>query len=63
MIDYTIDANGAKTSGNIIDTMGTFNPGGEDAQAVNVKTITEDALSALNENGGDANVSTGYHAI
>ena len=27
MIDYTIDANGAKTSGNIIDTKGAFNPG------------------------------------
>jgi len=63
MIDYTIDANGAKTSGNIIDTIGSFNPGGEDAQTVNVKTITEDSLTALNENGGDANVSTGYHAI
>jgi putative iron-regulated protein len=63
MIDYTIDANGAKTSGNIIDTMGSFNPGGEDATAVNVKTITEDALTSLNENGGDANVSTGYHAV
>ena len=63
MIDYTIDANGAKTSGNIIDTMGTFNPGGEEAQSVDVTTISEDALTALNENGGDANVSTGYHAI
>ena len=63
MIDYTIDANGAKTSGNIIDTIGSFNPGGEDAQTVNVKTITENSLTALNENGGDANVSTGYHAI
>ena len=29
MIDYTIDANGKKTSGNIIDTIGKFNPGGE----------------------------------
>ena len=63
MIDYTIDANANKTSGNIIDTAGVFNPGGEDAQAVNVKKITVDALTALNENGGDANVSTGYHAI
>jgi putative iron-regulated protein len=63
MIDYTIDANGAKTSGNIIDTMGSFNPGGEDSSAVNVSTITVDALTALNENGGDANVATGYHAI
>jgi putative iron-regulated protein len=63
MIDYTIDANGAKTHGNIIDTMGSFNPGGEDSKAVNVSTITVDALTALNENGGDANVATGYHAI
>ncbi|MFK2823029.1 imelysin family protein [Arcobacter sp. YIC-80] len=63
MIDYTIDANGKRTSGNIIDTAGVFNPGGEDAQAVNVKKITVDALTALNENGGEANVSTGYHAI
>ncbi|MBU3015907.1 imelysin [Poseidonibacter lekithochrous] len=63
MIDYTIDANGVKTSGNIIDTMGTFNPGGEDASSVNVSNITVDAITALNENGGDANVATGYHAI
>ena len=63
MIDYTIDANGVKTSGNIIDTKGEFNPGGEDSQSVNVSKITKEALSLLNENGGDANVSTGYHAI
>jgi len=63
MIDYTIDANGAKTSGNIIDTVGSFNPGGEDSKAVNVSTITVAALTDLNENGGEANVSTGYHAI
>ena len=63
MIDYTIDANGVKTSGNIIDTKGSFNPGGEDSKAVNVSTITVDAITALNENGGDANVATGYHAI
>ncbi|WP_108063520.1 imelysin family protein [Poseidonibacter lekithochrous] len=63
MIDYTIDANGSKTSGNIIDTKGSFNPGGEESTSVNVKKITVDALTELNENGGDANVSTGYHAI
>ena len=63
MIDYTIDANGKRTSGNIIDTVGSFNPGGEDARAVNVSNITVDAITALNENGGDANVATGYHAI
>jgi len=63
MIDYTIDANGAKTSGNIIDTIGSFNPGGEDSRAVNISTITVDGITALNENGGDANVATGYHSI
>lgn len=63
MIDYTIDANGAKTSGNIIDTKGKFNPGGEDSSVVDVTSITVDALTALNENGGEANVSTGYHAV
>uniref|UniRef100_UPI0040478331 imelysin family protein n=2 Tax=Aliarcobacter sp. TaxID=2321116 RepID=UPI0040478331 len=63
MIDYTIDADGAKTSGNIIDTIGVFNPGGEEATAVDVTKITVDAITALNENGGDANVATGYHAV
>ncbi len=61
MIDYTIDANGATTSGNIIDTAGAFTPNGGDS--VDVTTITKAALAALNENGGDANVATGYHAI
>ncbi len=63
MIDYTIDANGNKTSGNIVDTIGVFNPGGEDSEAIDVSKITIDAITALNENGGDANVATGYHAI
>ncbi len=63
MIDYTIDENGNRTSGNIIDSTGLFNPGGEDAQAVNVTTITAQSIAALNENGGDANVATGYHAV
>jgi putative iron-regulated protein len=63
MIDYTIDADGKRTSGNIIDTVGEFNPGGEESTAINVKTITKESLSELNENGGEANVSTGYHAI
>ncbi len=63
MIDYTIDADGKKTSGNIIDTIGTFNPGGEDSSTVDVTEITIDAITALNENGGEANVATGYHAI
>lgn len=63
IIDYTVNAKGMKTKGNIIDTKGSFNPGGEDSSAVNVSSITVDALSSLNENGGDANVATGYHAI
>jgi len=63
MIDYTIDANGAKTSGNIIDTIGKFNPGGEDSKVIDVTKITPEAISELNENGGDANVASGYHAI
>lgn len=61
MIDYTIDASGATTSGNIIDSTGVFTPSG--GEAVDVTTITKETLSALNENGGDANVATGYHAI
>ena len=63
IIDYTIDANGNKTSGNIIDTIGYFNPGGEDSTKVDVSNISVDAITALNENGGEANVATGYHAI
>lgn len=63
MIDYTIDAEGKRTSGNIIDTAGVFNPGGEESTPIDVTTITKEALSDLNENGGEANVSTGYHAI
>jgi len=63
MIDYTINAKGERTSGNIIDSTGMFNPGGEESTAVNITTITEDSITALNENGGDANVATGYHAI
>ncbi|MDY0180640.1 imelysin family protein [Aliarcobacter skirrowii] len=63
MIDYTIDADGNRTSGNIIDTIGKFNPGGEDSNEVDVTKITVEALTELNENGGEANVSTGYHAI
>jgi len=63
MIDYTIDADGKKTSGNIIDTRGNFNPGGEQSRVINVDTISVETLSALNENGGDANVATGYHAV
>ena len=63
MIDYTIDAHGKRTAGNIIDSKGPFKPGGEDGKAVDVSTITVEAITALNENGGDANVATGYHAV
>ncbi len=63
MIDYTIGENGKKTSGNIIDTKDKFNPGGEQSTIVDVTNITVDSLTALNENGGEANVTTGYHAI
>ena len=63
MIDYTIDAEGKKTSGNIIDTIGKFNPGGEESKEVDITKITVDAITDLNENGGDANVASGYHAI
>lgn len=63
MIDYTIDAEGKKTSGNIIDSTGNFNPGGENPSEVNVDKITPDVITALNENGGEANVASGYHAI
>ena len=63
MIDYTIDANGKKTSGNIIDTKGVFTPGGVESTSVDVTNINVEAITALNENGGEANVATGYHAI
>lgn len=51
MIDYTIDEDGKKTSGNIIDSV------------VKIKTISVKIITALNEKGGVANVATGYHAI
>ena len=63
MIDYTMDADGKKTSGNIIDTKGDFNPGGEGSSIINVDSITVQSITALNENGGAANVATGYHAV
>jgi len=63
MIDYTVNAKGKKTRGNIIDSKGAFNPGGEESTSVNISSITVDAITELNENGGDANVATGYHAI
>ena len=63
MIDATKAADGTTTSGNIIDTAGLFTPSGNGATEVNATTITKAVLSALNENGGDANVATGYHAV
>ncbi|QDJ13246.1 imelysin [Mergibacter septicus] len=63
LIDYTIDAEGKRTSGNIIDSTGDFNPGGENPTAVNVDQITPEVITELNENGGEANVASGYHAI
>ena len=63
MIDYTMDADGNKTSGNIIDTVGLITPGGEGASSVDATRLSADVLTQLNENGGDANVATGYHAI
>lgn len=63
MIDYTTNAKGVVTKGNIIDTKGLFNPGGEESTSVDVTSISVDAITDLNENGGDANVATGYHAI
>lgn len=63
MIDYTRAANGSTTSGNIIDTSGVFTPSGSAATGVDVTNITKAVLASLNENGGDANVATGYHAI
>lgn len=63
LIDYTVDADGKTTSNNIISSKGKFTPGGEEAVAVNIDTLTPEVLSELNENGGDANVTSGYHAI
>ncbi len=63
MIDYTIDADGKKTSGNIIDSSGEFTPVGEDSKPVDITKITIEAITDLNENGGEANVASGYHAI
>lgn len=63
MIDYTTDEHGKRTHGNIIDSTGSFTPGGEDAKAIDITELTAEALTDLNENGGEANVTTGYHAI
>lgn len=63
MIDYTLDSTQSLTSGNIIDSTGNFTPSGDDASAVDVTNITTQTLASLNENGGEANVATGYHAV
>jgi len=63
MNDYTIDADGNRTSGNIVDTIGWFTPGGENPTSVDISHITARALLDLNYNGRDENVTTGYHAI
>lgn len=63
LIDYTIDENGKRTSGNIIDSRGEFTPIGEDSKPVNIDQIKVSTITDLNENGGEANVASGYHAI
>lgn len=63
MIDYTTDAKGKVTKGNIIDSRGSFTPIGEDSKPVDVSKITVQTITDLNENGGEANVASGYHAI
>lgn len=63
MIDYTLDANYKRTSGNIIDSKGKFTPVGEDSKPVNIDKLDVKTITALNENGGEANVASGYHAI
>ncbi|MDP8100030.1 imelysin family protein [Pasteurella atlantica] len=65
MIDYTVDAEGKMTKGNIIDSKGAFTPadGGEKPTPVNVDKITVTTITDLNENGGEANVASGWHAI
>lgn len=63
MIDYTLDANKKRTHGNIIDAKSEFTPSGENPETVNVSRINIKTITALNENGGEANVASGYHAI
>lgn len=64
MIDYTSDTNGKIANAkNIINTVTKFTPVGKDATEVDTSTINATTIAALNENGGDANVATGYHAV
>lgn len=64
MIDSTIEASGEKTRNNIVShTEKFFTPSGKGAKAVPVSPITPQSLKDLNENGSDANIASGYHAI
>jgi len=76
MIDYTYATGtqgtaagsgtreGDSAGDNIVNTeSGNFTPSGTGAEAVDVTTLNADTITALNENGGEANVATGYHAI
>jgi putative iron-regulated protein len=49
-IDY-VDNNGTVTNGGIVNNTATY------------PTITKELLISLNEDGGEKNISTGYHAI
>jgi putative iron-regulated protein len=50
-IDYVVDADGMLVSGGIINLPDEY------------PEITMDVIAELNEMGGEANISTGYHAI
>lgn len=50
-IDYVVDAEGMVVSGGIINLPDDY------------PDITTDVIAGLNEMGGEANISTGYHAI
>lgn len=70
MIDYTKNADGTPlpiTGGDIISGTGMFTPNqdpeADPGSAVDITNITKQTLMDLNENGGDANVASGYHAV
>jgi putative iron-regulated protein len=50
-IDYVVDADGMAVNGGIINLPDDY------------PDITSDVIAGLNEMGGEANISTGYHAI
>jgi len=50
-IDYVVDAEGMVVSGGIVNLPDEY------------PDITTDVIAGLNEMGGEANISTGYHAI